>query len=108
MIGVAIVSVEERMRGWLAAIAKERTALRQVAGYQELGRLFDFYNAFHIVPFDEAAAAQFDSLRARRVKLGTMDLKIASIALATGAILLTANLRDFEQVPGLRAENWLD
>ena len=31
--GVAIVTVEERMRGWLAVIAKERTALRQVAGY---------------------------------------------------------------------------
>jgi len=107
-IGVAIVSVEERMRGWLAAIAKERTALRQVVGYQELSRLFDFYSAFYIVPFDEAAASQFDALRTRRLRLGTMDLKIASIALVTDALLLTANLRDFEEVPGLRAENWLD
>ena len=30
--GVAIVTVEERMRGWLAVIAKEKSALRQVAG----------------------------------------------------------------------------
>src|ERR1700678_2356289 len=32
VIGVAIVTVEERMRGWLAVIAKEKSALRQVVG----------------------------------------------------------------------------
>jgi hypothetical protein len=37
--GVAIVTVEERMRGWLAVIAKERSALRQVVGYRELEQL---------------------------------------------------------------------
>jgi tRNA(fMet)-specific endonuclease VapC len=36
VVGVAIVTVEERMRGWLAVIAKERTTLRQVIGYREL------------------------------------------------------------------------
>ena len=39
IVAVAIVTVEERMRGWLAVIAKEKTALRQVAGYRELSRL---------------------------------------------------------------------
>jgi predicted nucleic acid-binding protein len=34
-------------------------------------------------------------------------LKIGSIALEAGALLLSANLRDFENVPGLRVENWL-
>jgi tRNA(fMet)-specific endonuclease VapC len=34
-------------------------------------------------------------------------LKIASIALANDALLLTANRRDFEKVPGLQLENWL-
>jgi predicted nucleic acid-binding protein len=36
-----------------------------------------------------------------------MDLKISSIALEEGALLLSANLRDFERVLGLRVENWL-
>src|ERR1700722_18437076 len=48
VVGVAIVTVEERMRGWLAVIAKERTALRQVVGYRELVRLFEFYQEFEV------------------------------------------------------------
>ena len=44
VIGVAIVTVAERMRGWLAVIAKEKSALRQVIGYRELALLFEFYD----------------------------------------------------------------
>jgi tRNA(fMet)-specific endonuclease VapC len=36
-----------------------------------------------------------------------MDLKIASIVLAHNAMLLSRNLRDFQQVPNLRVEDWL-
>ncbi len=86
VVGVSIITVEERMRGWLAVIAKERTAIRQVAGYMELGKLFEFYQEFEIVPFDEAAAQQFDHLRAQRLRLGTMDLKIAATALVNNAL----------------------
>jgi tRNA(fMet)-specific endonuclease VapC len=107
-IAVAIVTVEERMRGWLAVIAKERTAIRQVVGYRELALLFEFYQEFEIAPFDEAAAQQFEALRSQRLRLGTMDLKIAAIALVQQALLLSANRKDFERVPGLRVENWLD
>ena len=38
----------------------------------------------------------------------SMDLKIARIALAHNATLLTRNASDFAQVPGPRFENWLD
>jgi tRNA(fMet)-specific endonuclease VapC len=108
VVGVAIVTVEERMRGWLAVIAKERTALRQVAGYRELVRLFEFYQEFEVVAFDEAAAQRCEDLQRSRVRLGAMDLKIAATALVHNALLLSANRRDFERVPGLRVENWLD
>ena len=108
VVGVAIVTVEEQMRGWLAAIAKERTARRQVTAYRELANLFDFFAAFFLALFDEQAADQFDLLRSAKLRLGTMDLKIAAIALVNHALLLSANRRDFEQVPGLRVENWLE
>ncbi len=73
-----------------------------------MARLFDYFRAFTILPFDERAADRFDELRAAKIRLGTMDLKISAIALVNQALLLTANRRDFEQVPGLRVENWLD
>ena len=89
------------MRGWLAAIAKERLAQRQVSAYRELSSLFEFFAAFPIAPFDQAAADRFDSLQAAKVRIATRDLKIAAISLTNNALLLTANRRDFEKVPGL-------
>jgi tRNA(fMet)-specific endonuclease VapC len=47
-------------------------------------------------------------LRERKSRLGTLDLKIAAIALVNDTLLLTANLRDFERAPQLRIENWLN
>jgi tRNA(fMet)-specific endonuclease VapC len=108
VIGVAIVTVEERMRGWLPVIAKEKTPLRQVVGYRELALLFEFYQEFEIVPFDETAARRFDDLRRQKLRIGSRDLKIAATALVNDALLLSANRTDFERVPGLRVENWLD
>ena len=61
-----------------------------------------------ILPFDESAARVFENLRHQRLRSGTMDLKIAAICLAHDGLLLTRNLSDFEKVPGLRVENWLD
>ena len=37
-----------------------------------------------------------------------MDLKIAAIALAHDTLLLSANLRDFQQIPNLRVANWIN
>jgi predicted nucleic acid-binding protein len=48
-----------------------------------------------------------DPLVRNRVRIGTMDLKIASIALANDATVLTCNARDFSKVPNLRIEDWL-
>ncbi len=45
-IGTTIVSVEEQMRGWLSAVAKERTLMRQINAYRELTDLFDFFARF--------------------------------------------------------------
>jgi tRNA(fMet)-specific endonuclease VapC len=108
VLAVSIVSVEEQMRGWLAAIAKERHARRQVFAYRELAGLFEYFRSFTIALFDDLAADQFDALRTAKLRLGTMDRKIAAIALVHQALLLSANRRDFEQVPGLRVENWLE
>ena len=74
------------MRGWLAVVAKERLSLRQVVAYRELASLFEFYEAFDIVAFDEAAARRFDDLRQLHRRIGSRDLKIAATAMVNPAL----------------------
>lgn len=106
-VGITVVSVEEQLRGWLSLIAKRRDVAEQVGPYARLAKLVGFLNAWPIVQFDEAAADAFSRLRRRKIRIGTQDLKIASIALTNDALLLTANAQDFGLVPGLRFEDWL-
>jgi tRNA(fMet)-specific endonuclease VapC len=106
-VGITIVSVEEQLRGWLSYIAKARDVARQLPAYSRLADIVRFVNDWHVVPFDEAAAEAFDRFRRMKVRIGSPDLKIASITVTNDALLLTANSRDFDQVPGLRTENWL-
>lgn len=106
-IATTILSVEEQWRGWFAVIARHRDVRRQVKAYTELVDLHAFLNDWIVIPFDDDAADRFEELRAARVRIGSMDLKIASIALVHNALLLSANLQDFQKVPGLRVENWL-
>lgn len=87
------VTVEEQLRGWLALINRSNDVHRHVQPYGKLVGLIDFFSRWDVLPFDNAAADQFKELRRQKVRIGTMDLKIASIALATGARVLTANLR---------------
>ncbi|WP_148594300.1 type II toxin-antitoxin system VapC family toxin [Aquisphaera giovannonii] len=70
------------------------------------GRLLSDYAASEVVPFDGAAATIHETLKGQRVRIGSMDLRIASIALARGLILVTRNVRDFQRIPGLSTENW--
>ena len=94
-IACTIVSVEELLRGWLAIIHRLRDVHRQVPAYVRLGQLFNVLSEWEIVPFDERAADQFAGLRRHRIRIGTMDLKIASIALVNNALLVTANCATF-------------
>jgi tRNA(fMet)-specific endonuclease VapC len=95
------------MRGWLSAIHGQPDVRRQVPYYERLVGLVRFFADWRILPFDELAADMFRSLRAQSVRIGPMDLKIASIVLVHDATLLSNNLRDFKKVPGLRVEDWL-
>lgn len=106
-IATTIVSIEEQLRGWLAQITRQRDARRQIISYDRLQRRLAFYLEWTVLPWDEPAAGRFEDLRRDGIRIGSMDLKIASIVLARNATLLTRNLSDFRKVPGLRTEDWL-
>lgn len=102
-----IINAEEMLRGWLAEINRRPAPWKQIPAYERLLRLLVFLRPFKLIDFDERAADEFERLRKAKVRIGSMDLKIACIAVVHDVLLLSANLRDFQQVPGLRVENWL-
>ena len=105
-IGTTVVNIEEQFRGWFAAVSRERQLRRQIHPYREIARLLDFFQPFNIALLDERAVALVETYGAIRV--GMMDKKVAAIAIANNALLLTANRQDFEQIPNLRFANWMD
>jgi len=105
-IATTIISFEEQTRGWLTSLAKSRTMAQQIQAYQRLKRHLVNYCRIVVLDFDEAAAAEFQRLRKSRLRVGTMDLKIAAVVLSHNATLLTRNLVDFRHVPGLKVEDW--
>jgi tRNA(fMet)-specific endonuclease VapC len=102
-----VITLEEQMRGWLAKLGRARDVRAQIGAYGDLAKVVAFFGRWQIVGFDSRAADEFQRLRRQRVRIPTPDLKIASIALVHGALLLSANLRDYQKVPGLLVENWL-
>jgi len=105
-ITCCIVSFHEQTGGAHAAINKARRPEDVVRGYERLGRVSEYYAAVTVLPFDAAAAEAFSGLTAIRSTVGTLDLRIASIALSRGLTLLTRNVRDFARVPSLVTEDW--
>jgi tRNA(fMet)-specific endonuclease VapC len=104
----SIVTIEEIMRGWMAALRRSHDPRLQVNSYTKLRQLFRFFATWSVVDWDNTAADQFLLLRQAKVRIGTMDLKIASICLANNATLLSSNLKDCDNVPRLRVEDWLN
>ena len=103
-----IVAVEETMRGWLGLINRHAAGRDQLKAYAMYQRGIDALNKFIVLPFDDEAAEVFHRLKREHRRTGTMDLKIAAICIAHDILLLSRNLADFQGIPGLRVENWLD
>jgi len=103
---VTIVSFHEQMQGWLAFLNRGRSASQTIMAYTELYEIGRSFFEMNVLPFSDDAHDIFTKLRKDRVRIGTMDLRIASIALAHDATVVTANTRDFEKAPGLKIEDW--
>jgi len=102
-LGTTIISFEEQMRGWLDAIRQSKKLSDQIEKYRYMKQALLQYCGITILDFDEVAVAEFQRLRKQYRRLGTMDLKIASIVLAHRATLWTRNMLDFGQIAGLNA-----
>jgi tRNA(fMet)-specific endonuclease VapC len=105
-ITTTIITFEEQIRGWMAYLNKMRSIDEQVFAYETLKQYFDYFKTLTIIDFNQKAAEVFKNLKSSKIRIGTMDLKIASIAIANEAILVSRNLKDFDKVPDLTVQDW--
>jgi tRNA(fMet)-specific endonuclease VapC len=108
---ITIISPFEQLRECLGRInARSSRPAEQVMNFELLLQLLDFYSSWtrRILLFDQTAAQVFSQFSPQLIRrIGPRDSRIAAIALAHNATLLSSNLRDFSQVPGLLVEDWL-
>lgn len=101
-----VINVEEQLRGRLAQISEIKDGENKSAAYQLLTDTILMLSEFDVLQYDAKAREVYQSLKMQRIRVGTQDLRIASIAIAYDGILLTRNRRDFEKVTNLMIEDW--
>ncbi len=109
-IAITIITVQEVFNGWITEINDPSQAAHLVDLYTRLWLALDYFKSIRVCNFDQAAddchnqlLQSNPSLMKKRLQ---KDMRIAAIAIAIGATLVTRNHRDFSQVPGLLLEDW--
>lgn len=108
-VAITAVTVEERIQGWMNSIRQAsvpQKADRLVWAYRGLRLTVQHVASFQLLDWSAEAGDRFLQLRKQGIRIGTQDLRIASIALSVNAIVVTRNHKDFSQVPGLTIEDW--
>jgi tRNA(fMet)-specific endonuclease VapC len=101
-----IVTVEEKMDGWLLECRKAQTGQARLRALEELSGAVDLWLQREWLPFTPDAAVLFDQHIWLKKLIGARDLSIAAIALSVGGTVVTRNYADFSRVPNLKFEDW--
>ena len=105
-LAVTIISVEQQLTGWYTKLRRAKKPDQMARAYKRMTDAVRFLVRFELLTFSEPAIHQYDSLRATHRRLDKSDLRIAAIVLDQNGTLVTANVRDFQQIPGLILEDW--
>jgi len=88
---------------WVGVLGSRNAASRQVQ-YEK------FLATVEVLPFDAGvvcrAAEMRHALERRGQGIGPLDTLIAATAIASNAMLVTRNVREFGRVPGLKLIDW--
>ncbi|WP_263079377.1 type II toxin-antitoxin system VapC family toxin [Endozoicomonas sp. Mp262] len=102
-MAVSMITIEELQYG----IEKGEQSRRLDKQYQ----VDCLLSGLKILDFDEPAAHHSADIRNRLHKgqqIGPFDNLIAGHARSKGLIIVTDNVREFQRVPGLIVENWIE
>ena len=78
---------------------------------ENLAAIEDFCSRLEVLPYGSKATQHYGAIRAQLEKLGrpigVNDLHIAAHARSEGLVLVTNNTAEFDRVPALEVENWV-
>ena len=105
-LAITIITVDESLTGWYSRVRQSKTPEQLATAYRGLHTTVGALRNMEILPYSEYAIEQQMELRRQFRHIGKMDLAIAAIAKEFKATLVTRNRIDFEQIPGLKIEDW--
>lgn len=98
---LSVISFHEQVIGAHSFINRAQTNTDMARGYTLLLETLNSFAKAPVLPFDAKAIAIFDEMRSQKVRVSTMDMRIATIAISNNLVLLTRNTGDFSKVPSL-------
>lgn len=105
-LATTIVTFEEQMYGRMNRIRRADSQESLVFAYMQLNETLKDFKTINVLDYNQEAANCYTELRRQKIRIGTQDLRIASIAITNNGILVTRNQRDFCRVPELKFEDW--
>ena len=103
---LSVISFHEQVIGAHSFINRAQNNIDMTRGYALLLETLHGFAKAPVLPFDVRAISIFDEMRSQKVRVSTMDLRIASIAISNNLVLLTRNTSDFSKVPNLIIDDW--
>jgi len=101
-IGISSITLSELLYGVSKSSKPEQN---QIA-------LTQFIAPLDILSYDDEAAQYYGELRVHLEKqgrpIGSLDMLIAAHALSANCVLVTNNEKEFNRVPKLKIENWVN
>ena len=105
-LAISVITVEEQLSGWYTLLRRAKSVEKLSRTYQRLADAVLLLSRFRILNFTESAIRRFQKLKAQKLGVKHMDLRIAAISREHAGTLITRNARDFQPVPGLAIEDW--
>ncbi len=105
-LATTVITFEEQMYGRLNRIRRANSQESLVFAYMQLRETLEDFKTINVLDFNEEASNCYAELLRQKVRIGTQDLRIGSIAISNNAILVTRNQQDFSRIPRLQFEDW--
>lgn len=105
-VGLCIVTIEEQFFGWQKRLNTAKTHAVFAQASSLFAQVAHMWGRFPILAETVASRTTFQQFVKLKLNVGKNDLRIASVVLDWGAILVTRNAVDFRRIPGVKFEDW--